>query len=430
MSVATTEMSRSRLAGSATPEGTSGLLHRMPAAAAQGFYKHTRRALWLSSIGVGTYLGEATERGDELYAESIRLALKGGLNVVDTAIKYRKGRSERVVGQVLAELSAAGVITRREVFVSTKGGLISVPDGEEPKQYIESAIVKRLGVSPDAITDDAHCIAPAFIQAQLEASLEQLGLSCIDCYFLHNVETALARMPRGVFEKMLAEVFELLETAADAGRIQTFGLASWTGFRAWRDSWQFLDLEQIYAIACRVNSSPRFAFVQVPLSIGMPASYQFANQTAAGALRSTIDAACALGLDVFTSGSVYGGKLTELYNLFHLVHRADGAAEPQEPSMLTVSLPQGYASLVQLFQLLLRVRDQHLDPRADVNQLSRAAGPYAKALDVVRSIPEVTTALVGGEDPRCVTENLELAAVPVCSPSRLAAFWQQLGGCG
>jgi len=47
----------------------------------------------VSSIGVGTYLGDPTDERDEQYHEAIVEALASGVNVVDTAINYRNQRS-------------------------------------------------------------------------------------------------------------------------------------------------------------------------------------------------------------------------------------------------------------------------------------------------------------------------------------------------
>ena len=49
----------------------------------------------VSSIGVGTYLGDPTDDADADYHDAIVEALESGVNVVDTAINYRCQRSER-----------------------------------------------------------------------------------------------------------------------------------------------------------------------------------------------------------------------------------------------------------------------------------------------------------------------------------------------
>jgi aryl-alcohol dehydrogenase-like predicted oxidoreductase len=71
----------------------------------------------LSSIGLGTYLGDPGPETDEGYASSARAFALAGGTVFDTAANYRMGRSERALGQVFRELA------RTSFFVSTKAGL-------------------------------------------------------------------------------------------------------------------------------------------------------------------------------------------------------------------------------------------------------------------------------------------------------------------
>ena len=89
------------LPGFATPEGTARYRDRF-----SKFPGHFRRAehvpgagqLWLSSIGLGTYLGEPDDATDRAYTEAVSTALRSGINVLDTAINYRHQRSERNIG--------------------------------------------------------------------------------------------------------------------------------------------------------------------------------------------------------------------------------------------------------------------------------------------------------------------------------------------
>ena len=89
------------LAGYATLEGTAAYRQRFARTCAAGHFRSSAE-LWLSSIGLGTYLGDADERTDALYAAAITRAVEMGCNVLDTAINYRHQRSERVIGRVLA----------------------------------------------------------------------------------------------------------------------------------------------------------------------------------------------------------------------------------------------------------------------------------------------------------------------------------------
>jgi len=60
--------------------------------------------LKLSDLGVGTYLGELDQKTSNGYKEVIRLAVREGVNVIDTAIVYRYMKSERDIGEVLGEV--------------------------------------------------------------------------------------------------------------------------------------------------------------------------------------------------------------------------------------------------------------------------------------------------------------------------------------
>src|ERR687885_441932 len=104
----------------ATLEGTARYRERLKGHAAENHFR-LEQNLWLSSIGIGTYLGEADEATDERYAEAIARAVELGVNVIDTAANYRFQRSERSVGEAIARLVERG-FAREEVVVCTKGG--------------------------------------------------------------------------------------------------------------------------------------------------------------------------------------------------------------------------------------------------------------------------------------------------------------------
>ena len=113
------------LPGRATPEGTARF--RDASAAAPGHFRPAVGGVWLSSLGIGTYLGRDDAATDALYAASVRRALQLGLNVVDTAINYRNQRSERAVGAAVRESGQ----DRDGIVLCTKGGYLTF-DGARP----------------------------------------------------------------------------------------------------------------------------------------------------------------------------------------------------------------------------------------------------------------------------------------------------------
>src|SRR5262249_17806182 len=143
------------------------------------------QGLAVSSVGLGTYLGPEDEATDRAYEAAVAHAVTGGLNVVDSAINYRRPRSERAVGRALPALHQSGRVTRDAVVVATKGGFVSF-DGPAPTGLFE----------PGDLVAGTHCMSPRYLEDQLERSLANLGLEQVDVYYVHNPETQLAELPR------------------------------------------------------------------------------------------------------------------------------------------------------------------------------------------------------------------------------------------
>ncbi len=96
----------------ATSDGTKKYAARFISRAAPGHFREAQ-GLWLSSIGIGTYLGEPDARTDQAYTDAIVAAVESGANVIDSAINYRFQRSERSVGAALTELAQSRIFARR-----------------------------------------------------------------------------------------------------------------------------------------------------------------------------------------------------------------------------------------------------------------------------------------------------------------------------
>lgn len=80
----------------------------------------------LSSIGVGTYMGNPDDYTDYLMYDAIKTSvLSGGVNHIDTAPNYRYKKSEKTVGRVITTLDNKYGITRDQLFVSSKAGYLA-----------------------------------------------------------------------------------------------------------------------------------------------------------------------------------------------------------------------------------------------------------------------------------------------------------------
>ncbi|AUG48129.1 oxidoreductase [Haloarcula taiwanensis] len=266
----------------------------------------------VSSIGIGTYLGDATDERDASYHDAIVTALESGINVVDTAINYRHQRSERVVGDAVADAD----VDREAVAVATKGGFVPF-DGARPddpgafvrSEYLDTGIVDR-----DDLVAGQHCIAPDYIDDQVDRSLANLGLDTIDLYYVHNPETQLKATSRKAVYDQLEATFEQLEERAAAGDIRHYGVATWGGFRVPTDHDSYLSLPEVVERARAAaetigNAATHLRAIQLPFNVAMADAFTVESHNGAEGLQSALWFAHEAGLDVFTSASIMQGKL-------------------------------------------------------------------------------------------------------------------------
>ena len=315
----------------------------------------------VSSIGLGTYLGDPTDEVDESYHASIVRALESGINVVDTAINYRHQRSERVVGRALA----AAEVDRDAVVVATKGGFVPF-DGarpDDPGEFVREEYVEPGLVDSDGFVRGMHCLAPAFVDDQLDRSLDNLGIETVDCYYVHNPEFQLGERSREAVYDRLEATFARLEERAAAGDLRHYGVATWDAFRVPPDDPNHLSLPAVVSrarAAARAagNDATRFRAVQLPFNVVMADAFTVPAHDGPEGSRSALRFAREAGLDVFGSAPLAQGRLAD-------------------------DLPAGVAD------------------RLDGDT------PAAKALTFARSGPGVTCALVGMGSREHVVANVD-----------------------
>ena len=266
----------------------------------------------VSSVGVGTYLGDPTDEVDDRYREALVTALASGCNLVDTAINYRCQRSERVVGEAIAEAD----VDREAVVVATKGGFIPF-DGSppaEPGRFVREAYLDPGLVTREDLAKGRHALAPAFLDDQLDRSLANLGLDTIDLYYVHNPETQLAVRSREAVYDQLERAFERLEERAAAGDLRHYGVATWEAFRVPPDHSSYLSLptvvERARAAARTVgNEATHLRAIQLPFNVAMADAFTVAAHDGAEGPQSALWFASDAGLAVFTSASIKQGDL-------------------------------------------------------------------------------------------------------------------------
>jgi len=171
------------------------------------------------------------------------------------------------------------------------------------------------------------------------------------------------------FLERIRDAFAFLELAVGAGRVREYGLATWNGFRRPPEAPDHMDLAALAAVAEEVaGAGHHFRWVQLPVNLALPEAFTVRNQ-AGGA--TPLEAARTLGMNVAASASLLQARLAR-----------------DLPAAVAAALP---------------------DLESDA----------LRALQFARSVPGVTTALVGMSDPGHLRENLGLARIPPAGPGTI-----------
>ncbi len=317
---------------SATKEGTTRYAQRFAGRAAGGHFREAHRMV-LSSLGIGTYLGQPDEKTDYAYTAAVVAALENGINVIDSAINYRFQRSERSIAAALQQLAAKG-FAREEIVLCTKGGYLT-PDGSmpaDPNEYFFREYIQRGVFSAKDLAAGSHCMTPKFLKDQIGRSLKNLGVECVDVYYLHNPETQLSEIEKPEFLQRLRAAFEFLESAVDAGEIRYYGMATWNGFRQDPRTREAMQLGEMAQVAQEIAGGlHHFRFVQLPFNLGMPEALTLGNQMLRERERTLAEAAGDLDIAVVASASLLQGQVAR--NLPAFVAEAFGLENDAERAL-------------------------------------------------------------------------------------------------
>jgi aryl-alcohol dehydrogenase-like predicted oxidoreductase len=364
---------------SATKDGTTRYAGRFGGGAADGHFREAH-GLVLSSLGMGTYLGQPDDKTDGGYTAAAVAAVESGINVIDAAINYRFQRSERNIGTAIKQLAQKG-FSREEFVLCTKAGYLT-PDGSMPpdaNEYFFREYIQPGVFSPKDIVAGSHCMTPRFLENQLGRSLQNLGVECLDVYYLHNPETQLGEVSRPDFLERVRDAFIYLESAAAAGQIQFYGMATWNGFRQEARARDAMQLGEFAQLARDIaGEKHRFRFVQLPFNLAMTEALTLGNQSIGGRDRTVMEAASELDITLVASASLLQGQVTR--NLPPFVGEALGLENDAE-----------------------------------------------RALQFVRSSPGITTALVGMSHVEHVRANARLMGVAPATVEQFSKLFTRGG---
>ncbi len=141
----------------------------------------------ISAIGFGCMglVGWYGARNDAESRATLLEAIDKGVTHLDTAAAYQLGENERFVGATVRD-------RRADVFIATKFGITRNAQG-----------TLQIDNRPEAI------------RASCEASLQRLGIECIDLFYLHRIDQSVA------IEESVGALADLVRT----GKIRFVGLS-------------------------------------------------------------------------------------------------------------------------------------------------------------------------------------------------------------
>jgi aryl-alcohol dehydrogenase-like predicted oxidoreductase len=355
------------LDGFATPAGTKKYVEYAIQKGKPSSHFRIFDDLSLSSIGMGTYLGQPSLEDDNDIENAVYDSIKSGaLNVIDTAINYRAMKSEKSIGRALLRLIKDDIIARDEVFICTKNGYIT-NDGDYPRvdvmEYMQKMFISTEIIKPNDISSGYNVLNPNYIARCIDKSLVNMHLSSIDLVYIHNAfESWYEDISREEFMQMLSKVFEIYEEYRSRNKIKYYGMATWTCFRVHPNNREYLSLEETVKVAEKVGGKQHgFRFIQLPYNLMYSEAILMKNQDVGSIKNLTIlEAAERLNIGVFTSIPLFQSRL------------------------LNAKIPD-YAGLT---------------------------GQVEKIIQVIRSTPSVISPLIGQKKPEHVQQNIKIADVP------------------
>lgn len=144
------------------------------------------------SLGSGPFGGLYGEAGERACIDTVHLALKSGINYIDTAPWYGNGRSEEVLGKALKD------VPRSSFYIGTKVG--------------------RYEPAPERMFD----FSAKRVAQSVDRSLQLLGLEYVDLIQVHDVEFAEN------LDIIVEETLPALQKVVDSGKARFIGITSYS----------------------------------------------------------------------------------------------------------------------------------------------------------------------------------------------------------
>ncbi|HUT81001.1 MAG TPA: aldo/keto reductase family protein [Candidatus Bathyarchaeia archaeon] len=154
------------------------------------YRKVGRSGLKISELALGSWLTYGGTVENETAKKCMATAIEQGINFIDSAEIYAKGKAEEVIAEFLKE----GTVDRKDLVISSK---VFWPMNDN---------INRWGLSRKNIIN------------AIEGTLSRLELDYIDIYYMHRYD----------YMTPVKETIEVLDDLIHAGKIHYWGTSVWT----------------------------------------------------------------------------------------------------------------------------------------------------------------------------------------------------------
>ncbi len=365
----------------------------------------------ISKFGFGLYKGEASNLKDKEILESIFYGLNKGINVIDTAQRYRNGRSERLIKEVLKKK------VRQNLIIISKAGLL-------PNYIKKNNILKKLSVKKsNCFPEMDFCIDPKYINWSVENSLKLMNTNYIDFYLLHNPEIAL--LHKNGYKKII-DALKTLEKKRKEKKILYYGVATWNGFRRFGKNNRQLNIEKILQnLKKNLDGDHGFRCIEAPISIGMPDILNFKTSKNFNFEKFLTQNK----INFFSSASLYEGKLKQLVELNKIYNSILVNKDlSNETKKANVSFPLSENSLRRLFILLENFRRNKIIIDNIKLSFLKFTNIFGVNINFLKCVPFISSSLIGMEEKKFVSFNLKEFAykLKLKDKNKIKSIWKKI----
>ncbi|MFQ6089756.1 MAG: aldo/keto reductase [Candidatus Methanofastidiosia archaeon] len=227
-------------------------------------------------------------------------------------------------------------------------------------------VVKGKLTREEVVIISKGLLSPKNFKSDIEDSLKNLNMRNVDIYLIHDHEKFFVNFDSSSAKKTTENIIKHLEDNAEKSKIKYYGI-SIGDYYLMENKFLYPNLEEIYSIAEKVaGSKNHFKVVELPLNIVRPEALIQKDQKIKEKKLSLIEAAHDLNLNVISTETLCRGSVSA----HPLLNKIDGAT---------------------LFQ---------------------------KEIQLMRSLPNITTALFGSKNPAHVKENMKVRELPCINHKR------------